>query len=403
MNGEAQRGSGLSIRQRGLWLRLGVTLVLFFVVAGCRAERSVVPPETRSELRRARMAAFFFSHSSAAQLRLGRAKLAVWDREGAEEAFQKAARIDPRCHQQVGDAYFAAAKALVASRPMEVTTPIVARYVSEAARWSQRRDERAWYFAQIAAILPQMDPEQRDPVLQVAKGVDDANGGTGLMQAIRNGITEAAIAEDDTRWFALIEVADWLNSNPDTESRTWLANNYAAVAKHADVNEPKIARRSITRAQQLDVRFADDVELFDLMARLPDDGSSDNLTDMQRTANQMIQIIVAAKEYARQHDEDLPKCDSITSFVTEVQPYTTTKLSTTDAWGSEFHCSVPPHGLYVDIRSDGPDRETGRGESISAWDAMHITTPRGEADLRIEHGYAAPPWWSKADVLAMYR
>ena len=381
----------------------GAVLVLLLLVA-CGSKRDEqFPPEAKSELRSARWAAFFAPRSTAAMIRLGRAKLGVWDEDGAEQTFVKAYKRDDKLAKKIGEAYFDAAKAIAARSPKAVAhVPIIGRYVNNAVRW-QMSDARRWYFQEVVHVLPDLDPAKRVEVYQSAAAYEDLKSDAwGLIHYIGEEINAAYEAEDYPRWYALVDVADRVSPEPDSERREWLARNFALVAKRVRTDDPEITRHSIERAQQLNVQWENDYELLDLRSRLAETGEGETLSDMQKTANQLIQIAVAATKYAKDHGE-YPRCDSIGSFVGSLLPYTNGSIGTSDVWGGTLKCYVAPYGLYMTLKSPGPDGQFDRGEDISVWKAMHMTDTPDQADLSIEEGDYAPPWWNKDQVRALYR
>jgi hypothetical protein len=381
--------------------RLAPMFVLL-LVAACSAETSgPFPAGAKSELRRARLNAMLHPRTPDAHIRLGRAKLAAWDDAGAEKSFVKAYRIDEKSGRSAGAAYFEEARRIASRSAIAVTDPIVGRYVDAASRWSRSTDVEAWYFERVARALPEIEPSRRLDVARYAMG-RPANSLRNLRWFIGEEINRAESDRNAQRWLALADVWDATRDPSDAYERTAVAMNYARIAKLIGAEDPGATVRAIDRARELDARWNDDIDLLNLRSQLPESRASASLSNFQKTANILIQINQAANKYARERGA-YPACDSIAGFVAPLTGYgDASAIGTRDAWGSELRCYVMPHGLWFKLESAGPDREFDRGEEIYATAAMQLADDAyAQADVYIEAGTYAPPWWSKEQVRAL--
>jgi hypothetical protein len=144
------------------------------------------------------------------------------------------------------------------------------------------------------------------------------------------------------------------------------------------------------------------VELLNLRAQLADDAGEYELSSMQKTANTMIRIGKAAAAYYKANGE-YPACSTVAGFAGAAESYAEEDLDIYDAWGHTLRCVVQPHGLWYMISNAGPDGDFDRGEDFDVSRAMSMSEDPEEADISLEAGYFAPPWWSKGSVLALYR
>jgi hypothetical protein len=95
---------------------------------------------------------------------------------------QRAFAGNKKLAKDIAAAYFETAKSMAArSRRAVVVEPVIGRYASAAARWSQSAEPRRWYFAQASEALALVDSPGRRarPTLDGRRGAAEPPRPTG--------------------------------------------------------------------------------------------------------------------------------------------------------------------------------------------------------------------------------
>ncbi|HKS23131.1 MAG TPA: hypothetical protein VJZ76_10065 [Thermoanaerobaculia bacterium] len=381
-------------------MRRSLTLLaIALLAAGCHRTTDAFTAAAQREYRSARVAAFFHRGSADAQIRLGRAQLRMWRPEEAQASFLRAGKLDEKCAPRIAAAYIGVARELAKlSRDAVATNPLVAKYAGLADVYDPSTNARLWLFPEVARRLPSFDTEQAVQIFRRTDSQFDPRQGRTLLRVMQEEMME--IGSDPERLLPYYDVAYEVRDKNNHDDRDWLARGYAFLAKKLPESNADDIRRSIERAMENDARFNDDPELLAIRVRLGD-VEAKPLTKMARTASLLFNIARAASAYYKEHQE-FPPCPSIDSFVGDLRGYSQEPLSTTDEWGGELRCTGMQHQLWFRVESAGPDREHSRGETLTAYEAMHRQDDDSPADIYIEAGFYAPPWWSKENVRRLY-